>query len=120
MEGVAGAARLRTAVAFLRTLAVSSALFSDSSSPVGFGMMLNRMGRDGSRLIDSCTCRDDGRERIRFGGTTLDVGGTIDDGRMGGVFFWQCGGDCTAGTHSTCQLVDCGAKMVLGGEGGTL
>ena len=44
------------------------------------------VGTAGSRLIDSGTCRDAGRERIRFGETGLDVGGKIDDRRRGGAF----------------------------------
>ena len=55
-----------------------------------FGMVLKRIGndgRDGGTSADcSGTCRDDGWERIRFGGTGLDVGGEIDDRRRDGVF----------------------------------
>ena len=76
------------------------------------------VGTAGPRLIDSGTCRDNGRERIRFGGTGLDVGGKIDDRRWGFISL-QRGGGCTAGTNSKCQLVDGGATMGVGGEGGS-
>ena len=73
VEGVADPAPLLPASAFALSLVVFFL----------FGMVLKRIGndgRDGGTSADcSGTCRDDGWERIRFGGTGLDVGGEIDD-----------------------------------------